>query len=340
MVSLILCGGSGTRLWPVSRKSSPKQFVKIFKGESLFGNTLNRNRALSSSYFIATGEALLPFIEDEMEGESYRVLLEPAGRNTAPAMALVCMALDPEEIVLATPSDHIIRDIPSYEASMKQAQSWAEEGWLVTFGIVPAYAETGYGYIEMGEENRVLSFKEKPDRKRAEEYVAQGNCYWNSGMFCFKAGVFLEELKKHSPEVYDACRKTAEKFQAGQTVQPSLQDMMAIPSISVDYAVMEKSSRVKCVPSDMGWNDVGSFNSIYREYSEKEGDNVVLSSENDSLVAIAAKRNLVLSNKKTVIIDVDDLVIAETDDAILITKRESSQRVKEAVELLKGSSLL
>ena len=211
MTNIILCGGSGTRLWPISRTLMPKQFVKLFDDKSLFQLTVERNTKVCDKQFIVSNTEQYFLAYDQLEEESAfdiqnaTFLLEPIGRNTAPAIALACMNLDPEEIVLVTPSDHLIKDEAAYMKAVKRAKELAKENNLVTFGITPDYPETGYGYIEAEGED-VKSFKEKPDIETAKEYIQKGNYYWNSGMFCFKAGVFLEELQKYSPEIYQTCQ--------------------------------------------------------------------------------------------------------------------------------------
>ena len=203
MTNIILCGGSGTRLWPISRTLMPKQFVKLFDNKSLFQLTVERNSLACESQFIVsnTEQYFLALDQlEELQKTKNKYLLEPVGRNTAPAIALACMALDKEEIVLVTPSDHLIKDEVEYAKVLEQAKKLAQQDNLVTFGITPSFAETGFGYIE-AEGLSVKAFHEKPDLVKAQSYVDAGNYYWNSGMFMFKAGVFLEELKTYSPEV-------------------------------------------------------------------------------------------------------------------------------------------
>ena len=203
MTNIILCGGSGTRLWPISRTLMPKQFVKLFSDKSLFQLTLERNSKLCNKNFIVSNSEQYFIALDQMEEfithdlqHTTNYLLEPIGRNTAPAIALACMALDFDEIVLVTPSDHLIKDEKEYEKVLKKAKEFASENKLVTFGITPTFAETGFGYIETVNEFDVKAFHEKPNFEIATSYLKAGNYYWNSGMFCFKAGVFLDELEK------------------------------------------------------------------------------------------------------------------------------------------------
>jgi mannose-1-phosphate guanylyltransferase len=328
MTNIILCGGSGTRLWPLSRTLMPKQFVKLFGDQSLFQKTVQRNqKSCDSQFIVSNAEQYFLAVDqiEEMALKNYQAnyLLEPVGRNTAPAIALACLALDDEEIVLITPSDHLIKDESAYLSAIEKAKSLALLDNLVTFGITPQYPEVGFGYIEAQGED-VLSFKEKPDAVTAQAYLDAGNYYWNSGMFCFKAGIFLEELKKYSPEIYESSLLAYNNAKSDEMIRISHNDMVAIPEDSIDYAVMEKSDRVKVIPSDIGWSDLGSFESL---------DNEINSSKN--VISLDSKNNLVLSTKQVATIDVDDLIIIDTADALLISKKGSSQKVKDVVKKLK-----
>lgn len=334
MTNIILCGGNGTRLWPISRTLMPKQFVKLFDKKSLFQLTVERNSNICFSQFIVSNTEQYFLASDQLEeidktNNSY--LLEPIGRNTAPAIALACMALDYEDIVLVTPSDHLIKNEDEYQNVLKKAQKLAEDNSLVTFGIVPSSAQTGFGYIESDGTN-VKAFHEKPDLKTATEYLKKGNYYWNSGMFCFKAGVFLKELKKHSPTIYELSAKAYKNANKQEIIQIILEDMINIPEDSIDYAVMEKSSKVKVIPSSIGWSDVGSFDALHQELEKNKNNNT----KHDNLIDIDSKNNLVLANKKVALIDVDDLVVVSTNDALLISKQGSSQKVKDVVTHLKA----
>lgn len=319
MVNLILCGGSGTRLWPLSRTLMPKQFVKLFGGQSLFQLTVERNSTLCKEQLIVSNSEQYFLAYDQLEElglSNNRYLLEPIGRNTAPAIALTCLSVTSETIVLVTPSDHLIKNKDAYKAVVKRAETLAEEGFLVTFGITPNYAEIGYGYIEADGEN-VISFKEKPDSHTAESYIAKGNYYWNSGMFCFKAGIFLDELKQYSPKIYEASVNAYNNAKKEEMIRIKHDDMIAIPEDSVDYAVMEKSTKVKVVPSNIDWSDVGSFDALSNELPNDENS------------------NFILSHKQVCTIDVEDLIIIDTEDALLISRKGSSQKVKEVVNHLK-----
>jgi len=342
VINIILCGGSGTRLWPLSRKLLPKQFVKLFDGKSLFQKTVERNFKVAPSIYIVSNSEHYFLAKDQLPQESSdstHYLLESVAKNTAPAIALACMELDRDAIVLVTPSDHLIKNELAYQQVVSQAKTLAEQDYLVTFGIVPTYPETGYGYIESQGEN-VLSFKEKPDAKTAKSYIDQGNYYWNSGMFCFKAGVFLSELSIYAPEMHRACVSAHKAtIQEGNISSIPLDAMSAILEESIDYAVMEKSQKIKVVASDIDWSDVGSFDSLDLELQHDESGNSILKRGDDELpvISLNAHNNMIVTrNHAIAAIDVDDLIIVDTTDSVLIAKKGSSQKVREVVSLLKN----
>ena len=340
MTNIILCGGNGTRLWPISRTLMPKQFVKLFEDKSLFQLTVERNSKVCDSQFIVSNTEQYFLALDQLEELSKtnnKYLLEPVGRNTAPAIALACMALGKEELVLVTPSDHLIKAEVAYAKVLEKAKELANENNLVTFGITPTFAETGFGYIEATGLD-AKAFHEKPDFDTATKYVDAGNYYWNSGMFCFKAGVFLDELKRYSPEIYESSLKALEATTTDSNLtRIKHEDMMRIPEDSIDYAVMEKSKKVKVVPSDIAWSDVGSFDALYEELPCDENGNTL----NDKHISIDSKNNLIYEkNKYIATIDVEDLIIVDTGDALLISKKGSSQKVKQVVSKIKKTTQL
>jgi mannose-1-phosphate guanylyltransferase len=336
MKTIILCGGAGTRLWPISRKTHPKQFAKIFNNQSLFEKTIERHLNLADSYSIIVNQAQLPICQEQVLkslNSITRFLVEPVGRNTAAAIALAAFDSDPEEILLVLPSDHLIAEQSLYESCVKKASELAANNKLVTFGIQAKYPETGYGYIEANGYD-VLSFKEKPDLVTAQNYLKSGNYYWNSGMFCFKAKVFLDELEKHANEIYQQAKMTYQnKNQNHNIVNFSLTDMQNIPSNSIDYAVMEKSQIVNVVPSNFYWSDLGSFDSLSDELVKDDHGNSLC----DKFYALNSYNNLIINNTSKVIttFDVDDLIIVQTTDALLIGKKGSSQKVKDVFETIK-----
>ncbi len=360
MTNIILCGGNGTRLWPISRTLMPKQFVKLFDEKSLFQLTVERNSKVCDSQFIVSNIKQYFLAVDQLEElnnskfkiQNSKFLLEPVGRNTAPAIALACMALDRDEIVLVTPSDHLIKNENEYAKVLAQAKELAEENNLVTFGITPAFPETGFGYIQAKPENDECSilnvelFHEKPDLKTAKKYLEENSklsiknlplkFLWNSGMFCFKAGVFLEELKKYSPKIYFTCKEAFEnKKIENSTLRIQHSHMEAIPSESIDYAVMEKSDIVKVVPSNIDWSDVGSFDALYEELPKDENNNT----QNDKYIQVNSKNNLIYGHDRHIAtIDIEDMIIVDTGDALLISKKGSSQKVKQVVSEIRKTT--
>jgi len=320
MTNIVLCGGSGTRLWPLSRTLLPKQFLKLFDNESLFQLTIKRNAKICDAQLIVSNNEQYFLALDQLEeiaATNNKYLLEPVGRNTAPAIALACFSLPEDELVLVTPSDHLIKNEAAYQEVVEQAIEFAKEGNLVTFGITPTHPETGFGYIE-ADGFDVKAFVEKPDQTTAKHYLEQGNYYWNSGMFLFEAGIFLAELQKYAPSIYENAKAAflnAKKDK--EMIRVLHQDMINIPEDSIDYAVMEQSKKVKVVPSDIEWSDVGSFDALAQELPNDENN------------------NLVISEKIVKTIDIKDTIIVDTGDALLVSKKGSSQKVKEIVAELK-----
>ena len=340
MTNIVLCGGSGTRLWPISRTLMPKQFVKLFSNKSLFQLTVERNSKVCDTQFIVSNAEQYFLALDQLEElnkTNNKYLLEPIGRNTAPAIALACMELPYDELVLVTPSDHLIKDETEYKKVLEQAKELALKNNLVTFGITPTFAETGFGYIESVNTFDVKAFHEKPDFKTATSYLEAGNYYWNSGMFCFKAGVFLDELKKYSPTIFDTSKLALENANTQDIIRIKHDDMLAIPEDSIDYAVMEKSKLVKVIPSNISWSDVGSFDALFEELPKDINGNTV----NPNHISIDSKNNLVFGTERIIsTIDVEDLIIVDSGDALLISKKGSSQKVKQVVAEIKKTTQL
>jgi len=339
MTNIILCGGSGTRLWPISRTLMPKQFVKIFDNKSLFQLTVQRNISKCDNQYIVSNAEQYFLALDQLEGMNNinsKYLLEPIGRNTAPAITLACLSLDYDELVLVTPSDHLIKNEAEYENVLNKAVDLASINKLVTFGITPTFAETGFGYIE-SDGIDVKAFHEKPDQETANKYLEEGNYYWNSGMFCFKAGVFLDELKKYSPEIYETSLIAFNSAKQGDVLRILHEDMLNIPEDSIDYSVMEKSDIVNVIESNIDWSDLGSFDALYEELQKDENGNTL----NENHVSIDSNNNLIYGNeRKIATVDIHDTIIVDTADALLISKKGSSQKVKKIVKEIQKDTQL
>ena len=336
MINVILCGGYGTRLWPISRENMPKQFLKMFNDESLYQMTLKRNSKIcekgcivsnADQFFLAIDQ--FEEIKKDVKYKELEAVVEPFGRNTAGSIAFSAFLND--DILFVTPSDHKIDANEKYYEAVKKAEKFAKEGYLVVFGIKPKYPETGYGYIETDGEN-VIKFHEKPDLQTAQEYIKSGNFYWNSGMFMFHSKTYLEELKKYAPDVYNSTKVAIEKAKRGEYIRILSEDMEKIPDISVDYAVMEKSKKIKFVELNVDWNDVGSFDALDKELEKDENGNT----KRDNLVALNSKNNFVFGKYKTIALShVNDLIVVDTPSALLVTKKGKSQSIKDIVKILK-----
>lgn len=312
---VILTGGVGSRLWPLSRKSRPKQYLEIFEGKSLFEMTVERNSHLANKVMVVGNVDNYQLSGKVMDktNTSYINIVEATPRNTAAAIAFAAFASDPDDILIITPSDHIIGKMDNYNKAIEEAISKAQEGFIVTFGIIPTKPETGYGYIE-SKGDKVLSFREKPNETTAKEFIARGNFLWNSGMFCFKAGVLLDELKQFQPDVYDKSKLVWDSSQEGLL---DLESSLQIPSISIDYAVMERSKKIKVVPASFSWSDLGSFESVY-EYLLLNGH------------PVDSNGNMVIGcNSHTTFLGLQNTIFVHTDSANLILQKENSQDVKD-----------
>jgi mannose-1-phosphate guanylyltransferase len=328
MKVLILSGGGGERFWPLSRQTKPKQFLPIFGGKTLFEDALSRAKALNAEVVVATNAKHRNWI-DQFAPNAFQIH-EPIGRNTAPAVALACFQF-PEETFLVLPSDHLIRFQEGFINASKRAIELAQDGFLVTFGLKPDYPETGYGYIEAQGE-LVHSFKEKPDLATAQSYIHSGRYFWNAGMFAFSAKTFLQECQTHAPELYEKTKiawETAQK--SNNFLAPSETHMKEIPSISIDYAVIEKTTQLRMVPAAMGWSDLGSFDALADEYQNNQ-----LPMEAERFVQIEGENNFVFApNSVVATVGVSNLLIIQTPDALLICEKGKSQQVRAVMDDLK-----
>jgi mannose-1-phosphate guanylyltransferase/mannose-6-phosphate isomerase len=348
LIPLILSGGSGTRLWPVSRKNLPKQFLALAGQGTLFQQAIARTRQLpqvaapivvasDDHRFLAADQLLEAGIDDAT------IVLEPLARNTAPAIALGALQAidrDADAVLLVLPADHLIGDTAAFAAAVEKALPLAQQGWLVTFGICPDRPETGFGYIRHGEAvgdgYHVEQFVEKPDLATAQAYVADGGYDWNSGMFLFKASRYLEELGTHAPGMLAAVREAHAKASVDLDFVRVDRDAFAlVPDDSIDYAVMEKTRRAAVIPVSCSWSDIGSWSALWQTSAHDAQGNA---HEGDTL-AIDTRNSLLRSHDRHLLatVGVDDLIVVTTPDATLVAHRDAAQDVKKIVEKLKAA---
>jgi mannose-1-phosphate guanylyltransferase len=329
---VILAGGAGTRLWPLSTGARPKHLLPLIGQESLFERTLQRFGDQFSAPIIVANAAQEAELRALVATEA-RIILEPLKRDSAGAIALAAALADEDELLLVCPSDHHIADVAAFHDAIAEAKPEAEAGKIVTFGIEPSHAATGFGYIAASNGEgvrRVARFVEKPAQDKADAMLAEGGHYWNAGIFLASTRTWREELKRHVPSIYDAASAAIERGECeSPVIRVDEQAFARAPAQSIDYAVMEHSDRVAVVPVDMGWSDVGSWEAVFDAAEKGEGGNVVIG---EALV-IDSNANLIRSDgPKVAAIGVDDLVIIATADAVLVTKLSHSQRVREAAE--------
>jgi mannose-1-phosphate guanylyltransferase len=341
VVPVILSGGAGTRLWPLSRRARPKQMLDLGGGGTMLALTAARvaGDPLFAPPMVVAGADQADAIEAALP-EAGALILEPAARNTAPAIALAAHAAAADDVLLVLPSDHLVRDAAGFRAAVRRALPFAKDGWIVTFGMKAERAETGYGYIERGaalgdEVFAAARFVEKPDAETAEAWVAGGAHDWNGGIFLMRAGTYLDALAEHAPDLAAAAAQAmAGAEREGRRIRPDRALFAASPAQSIDYAVMERARKIAVAPVAVGWSDIGSWDALHL-VSEADGDgNVVVGPG----LAIDAKGALIRSDGPLVAaIGVEDLVIVATSDAVLVVPRAESQRVKDAVEALKAA---
>jgi len=349
ILPIIMAGGSGSRLWPLSRQQFPKQFLTLLGNHSMLQTTANRLQGIAHSpALVICNEEHRFSVAEQFRLKNINnsgIILEPVGRNTAPAIALAAMLAvkdgdDPILLVLA--ADHVIKNESAFCETVKQAVSLAEQNKLVTFGIVPTSPETGYGYIQRGDilanefGFNVAHFVEKPNLSTAQDYIATGQYYWNSGMFLFKASVYLHELALHSPDIFAACEAAmTHTTHDADFIRIDNSAFKACPDDSIDYAVMEKTRHAVVVPMDCGWSDVGSWTALWEIEDKDEYGNVF----KGDVIGINTQNTYVNATEKLVtVIGLDDVVVVETKDAILIAKQSEVQQVKQVVEQLKSEN--
>mgnify|MGYP004001054915 FL=1 len=347
IIPVILSGGSGTRLWPLSRKLHPKQFIELVGRNTLFQEAVLRLPELVEDPIVICNEEHRFLAAEqlrEIDRSASSIILEPIGKNTAPAIALAALKSirdNKNAILLVLSADHLIQDVGKFHQAVEFAEKQADQDKLVAFGITPNKAETGYGYIRAGDcqdENyfNIDEFVEKPDYETAQKYIDSGEYFWNSGMFMFKASVYLDELDKYEPEILNACKKSCQtEFHDLDFIRLNKDEFLRCPSQSIDYAVMEKTKKSVMVELDASWSDVGSWSALWDSQTKDNNNNfvfgdVILDKVNNSYIRSA-------SNRLVSVIGVSNLVIVDTQDAILVADKSQDQLVKNIVQNLQDS---
>jgi mannose-1-phosphate guanylyltransferase/mannose-1-phosphate guanylyltransferase/mannose-6-phosphate isomerase len=340
IIPVILSGGAGTRLWPLSREARPKQMLDLLGGGSMLAVTAARvaEEGLFAPPVLVGAAAQAEAIEAALPGLG-SLILEPGPRNTAPAIALAALAVEPDDILLVLPSDHLIDDVAGFREAVRRALPFARDGWILCFGMKAERGETGYGYIERGPAlgdgvHQAVRFVEKPDAATAGRFAAGGRHDWNGGIFLMRAGIYLDALATHAPGIEAAARSAmAGARREGRRIHPDAAAFAAAPAVSIDYAVMEKADKVAVLPVAIGWSDLGSWEALYEAAAHDEAGNALAG----DVLALGARDCLIRSEGPLVAaIGVEELVVIATEDAVLIVPRAQSQRVREAVEALKA----
>lgn len=352
MYAVILAGGVGTRLWPRSRQSTPKQFTDITgHGRTMIQATVARLEGLVSSEdtYVITGRRYAGLCSRQLDDlPEANVLVEPMGRNTAPAIALACAHLrrrDPEEVVAVLPADHLIQDSAGFRRALRQAERCAREGFLAVLGIEPTKAHTGYGYIQREDGPLPLAgdlpsfsvnrFLEKPDQATAEKFMADGGYYWNGGIFVSRVERLLAEYERQMPELHSSMNRIAAALGTHEQENVLAEVWPTLPDISIDYGLMEGAKKVAVVPMEVGWNDLGSWDALESVVDQDAAGNYPIEGE---ILPMNSRGNIIAAEKRLVaLIDVDDLIVIDAGDALLIGKKESIQQVKQVVAELQAA---
>ena len=335
--SIILAGGSGTRLWPLSSSAKPKQFLNLFSDKSMIRETSERDADVVplQNQFVLTGKKYTPLVKEEF-GDTINIMAEPQAKNTAPCILWAAFKIKKQlgdGVAVVMPSYHAMRDGEAFHKALTAAVRKAQEGYIVTFGIKPTRAETGYGYLEIATKDFTLnesavklnSFHEKPDPELAVKYLEAGNFMWNSGLFIFDINTMIREFEIYEPEL----------FALFANVDPDNEKQVerafsAAKSISIDYAIMERTQKAYCIPAEFGWSDVGGYESLHKEHDKDENGNVT-----DGDVIMDHSRNCYVNCKKPVVcVGLDDLVVVETDDAILVSRKDMSEQIGKIAKQL------
>ena len=343
MIPVILSGGSGTRLWPLSRGHYPKQFLPLVSSHTMVQETILRLaglEGLKAPLAVCNEDHRFMMAEQlwEIDAKPSAIILEPVGKNTAPAVAMAALtAASGDDILLVLPADHVISNLEAFHDAIVQAKALAGQGFLVTFGIVPTEPETGYGYIKRdtlqhGSAFSVAAFVEKPDAETAKDYLQSGDYYWNSGMFAFKVDTYLSELEKFNPKMLACCKQALNAAKVDlDFVRLDKEIFSTCPADSIDYAVMEKTDKAVVIPLDAGWNDVGSWSALWDVTDKDVFGNAI---SGDVLTVDTHNSFIHAQSKLVAIIGAHDLVVVETDDAVMISPKDRVQEVKEIVAQL------
>jgi mannose-1-phosphate guanylyltransferase len=343
MIHVVLCGGSGTRLWPLSRESKPKQLINFFDQKTLLQKSIIGNQKQCSEFLVVCNDEHFHLIQKQLSEYSLtpqKYILEAIPRNTAAAVCFALLTCDPKKTILITPADHDIDYSEAYINAIDEAKQSADQNQVTVFGISPTNPETGYGYIEIQSDHTVKRFHEKPSLEVAKHYLKQGDFYWNSGMICAKVEVLLKLMLQHAPDILQkaehAYRHAFIRNEHPAVYKIPYEEMINIPVLSIDHAILEKTSNLKCVPGAFRWTDMGSFDSLFTFFPKDEGNNVVNAKQ---FVSINSKNNLIMGHHRLIsMVDVEDLAVVDTPDALLISRLGTTQNVREVVHKLRDTN--